>query len=192
MNEQKLESVVECFKEGGVIVFPTDTAYGIGCRMDFIKSVEKVFNIRNRAETKPVLVLADSIEMIEKYAYVDEKVKRFAKKYWPGGVTIILPCKTDLVPEVVRAGGSTLAVRIPRHNELLEIIVNVGVPIVAPSANISGHKTPYAQEEVEESILANADQVISGECTYKKESTIIDSTSNPWKIVREGAVKINL
>lgn len=188
MSEIDIDKIAETFKSGGIVVFPTDTAYGIGCRMDLKTSVEQVFKIRNRVDTKPLLVLADSIEMVEKYADISMKVKQFARMYWPGGVTLILPCKKELVPEVVRSGGDTLAVRIPKHNTLIEIIKAVGVPIVAPSANVSGNKTPYTLEEVEEDILTNADLVISGKCAYKKESTIIDSTSTPWKIVRQGAV----
>ncbi len=190
MNKIDIKHAVKEFKSGNIVVFPTDTAYGIGCRMDNPDSVEKIFKIRNRVESKPLLILANSMEMAEKYVVLNSRVKEFVKDYWPGGVTLILPCDTDFVPGVVRANENTLAVRIPRHEALLEIIKNIGVPIVAPSANISGNKTPYRLEEVEKDILDQADFVLAGECTYKKESTIIDTVSKSWKVVRSGAVEI--
>lgn len=188
MNKQNIKKAIESFNSGEIVVFPTDTAYGIGCRIDFADSVEKIFKIRQRVESKPLLVLANNMEMVEEYVYLNSQVRQFAKEYWPGGVTLILPCKKDIVPSVVRAGGDTLAVRIPKHQELLEIIKEIGVPVVAPSANISGNKTPYKIEEVEKEILESADLVISGECTYKKESTIINTISDSWQVVRRGAV----
>lgn len=192
MGNSQIEKAVKAFKEGKVVIFPTDTAYGIGCRMDNVSTVKKIYSIRKRQESKPFLVLVSGMEMARQYVGFDEKASKFLKKQWPGGVTLILPCKKDLVPGIVRAGGETLAVRIPNHEELLEIIKEVGVPIIAPSANIAGDPTPYSLGEVNNKLLDLADYVMAGECAYGKESTIIDATVDPWEVVREGAVKVDL
>lgn len=191
MSNLNVQRVVKALKNSEIVIFPTDTAYGIGCRMDSVTSVKRIFNIRQRDEKNPLLILVSSIKMAEKYVKIGKKVKAFINSYWPGGVTLILPCRKDVVPGVVRSGGETLAVRMPKHAELLEVIKRVGVPIVAPSANRSGEKTPYTLEDLDEGLVEQVDEVLGGECTYKKESTIIDTTVNPWKVVREGAVKIN-
>lgn len=189
MTEDK---TIEVFKKGEIVIFPTDTAFGIGCRMDREDIVQKIFEIRARPSDKALLVLVDSIEMAEKYVEFDEKTLSYAKRYWPGGVTMILPCIIEKVPSAIRAGGTSLAVRMPKHNALLQIIKEVGVPLVAPSANISGAPTPYSLDEVSKGLIEQVDYIMQGECTYKKESTIIDTTVSPWHIVRMGAVQIDL
>lgn len=191
MNNKNISNPIKVFREGGIVIFPTDTAYGIGCRIDFEDSVKKIFEIRKRVETKPLLILVDTMQMAQEYAQFSEKTTLFCKTYWPGGVTVILPAKLEKVPGIVRAYGNTVAIRIPKQKDILEIISKLGVPIVAPSANISGGNTPYALSEVKEDIISKANFVIDGECFYKKESTIIDTTSTPWGILRSGAVEVN-
>ena len=188
---QQIQQATEVFKSGGVVIFPTDTAYGIGCRMDNVDSVHKVYELRNRPKEKAVLVLVSDIEMAQKYVEISERVsEQLIKKYWPGGVTIILPCKTKTVSSIVRAEGSTLAVRMPDHTVLRKIIQDVGVPIIAPSANFSGDTTPFRLEDVNSELLSNVDFVLEGECTTPGQSTIIDCSTSDWKIVRQGVVEV--
>ena len=188
-----LDNAIENFKKGKIGIFPTDTAFGIGCRMDNETAVSRIYEIRKRPENKPLLVLVSSIKMAEKYVHINDKVrKKLIAKYWPGGLTLILPCNTMLVPRPIRSGGDNLAVRMPDNGDLLRIIEEVGVPIVAPSANFSGGKTPITLAEVDEKIIKMVDFVLSGVCTMKGVSTIIDCTKGEWEIVRKGAVKITL
>lgn len=190
MSIDNIQKITEAFRAGRTVVFPTDTAYGIGCRMDNLSSVREVFQIKKRDLNNPLLVLVDSIEMAEKYVKFDSRSLRFVKKYWPGGLTVFLPCYLDKVPGIVRAGTSTLAIRWPKHKAIEKIISNICVPLIATSANISGKETPYTLDQVDKVILDQVDLIMEGECTYKKESTIIDCSVSPWKIVRQGAVKI--
>ena len=185
------DSYLQDFKNGKIGVFPTDTAYGIGCRMDNINSVERVYEIRNRPEEKALLILVSSIVMAKKYADINERVENeLIDKYWPGGLTIILPCKKDMVESVVRADGETIAIRFPDHKEICGVIESIGVPIVAPSANFSGEMTPFSLSEVDPALLSKVDFIIEGMCTMKGVSTIIDTTFDSWKIVRQGLVAI--
>jgi L-threonylcarbamoyladenylate synthase len=183
--------VIEKLKKGEVGIFPTDTAFGIGCRMDNIESVGRVYELRNRPSEKALLALVSSIKMAEEYVTIPESVKKdLIEKYWPGGLTLVLECKKEKVPAVVRANGGTLAIRFPDHPVLVSIIEKVGVPIVAPSANFSGSPTPFSLDEVDTDLLSKVDFVLPGVCTIKGVSTIVDTTVEPWEMIREGVVKV--
>lgn len=187
-----IENVVEVFNRGGVVIFPTDTAIGIGCRVDDEKAVQKIYQLRRRPEQKPLLILVSSVEMAEKYMLpVSRKVSSLMEKYWPGGVTFILPASMEHVPSAVRAKGNTVAIRFPQHEELVKVIEAVGVPIVAPSANFSGEKTPLTLEEVDPLLEQQVDFVLPGVCTIKGVSTILDCANSPYAVVREGVVTID-
>lgn len=186
-----LEETIEVLKKGGVAIFPTDTAFGIGCRMDDEDAVKRVFKIKERSLDNAVLVLVDSIEMARAYVEIPDDVrKKLVDKYWPGGLSIFFKCKEGKVPGIVTANTPVLAVRWPDHKIMEEVVSKVGVPIVATSANRSGEATPYTLEELDEGVVEQVDTVLKGECTYKKESTIIDTTTTPWKTIRTGAVAI--
>lgn len=183
------QEVIESLKNGKVGIFPTDTAFGMGCRIDEVSAVERVYKLRKRPSEKALLALVSSIDMAKEYVEIDEKVLKFANKYWPGGLTVVLKCYKDKVPSIVRAGGETLAVRVPDHLQIRDIIEKVGVPIVAPSANKSGKPTPFTIEEVDENLQREVDFVLPGVCTMKGVSTIVDATSTPIKVLRQGVVK---
>ncbi len=184
-EEQKI------LQDGGIVIFPTDTVYGIGCRIDDEKALRKLFTIRNRPEEKAVLAVVDSVAMAEQYVVISDEVKeKLIKKYWPGGLTIVLPCDTEKIPSIARGGGTTLAVRQTNHPVLLELIQAVGVPLVAPSANFAGEPTPKIFEEVDKKLLSLVDGAIESPSGGSKPSTLIDCSRKPWKVLREGAVTI--
>jgi len=185
--------IVAFLKEGKVGLFPTDTVWGICCRMDNIASVKKVFEIKNREKIKPFLILASDIAQVQKYTNIDNsKVLKITEKYWPGPLTIILNAKKESVLSTVRAGGETIAVRIPDYDDLTSIISEVGVPLIAPSANISGENAPVYFDEIDGRIINAVDFIVQGECKMKEPSTIIDCTQSEKRIIREGAVKFKL
>lgn len=189
-----IDEAINIFRQGGIVIFPTDTVWGIGCRLDNEKSSKKLFEIRNRAAEKAVIALVDSINMAQDYLLpVDVNVKNdILEKYWPQSLTVILPCREEKVPSIVRGGGNTLAVRIPSHPIILPLISKLGVPILAPSANFSGEKTPLRLEDIDKRLISLADFIVNGESLGKKPSTIIDCSVNPWKIIRQGDVTIDL
>lgn len=190
---KNLEDAIRILRGGGIVIFPTDTAFGIGCRMDDEKAVKKVFEIKKRPFKEALLVLVDSIKMAEKYVEIPDDVRdKLVNKYWPGGLTLFFKCKQRKVPVIVRAGSNVLAVRWPDHKMIERVIRRVGVPIIATSANISGETTPYSLAEVNPVLLRQVNYVMKGECTYKKESTIIDTTVKPWNVIRYGAIEVEL
>ncbi|MBI3955086.1 threonylcarbamoyl-AMP synthase [Candidatus Gottesmanbacteria bacterium] len=179
-------------RSGGIVVFPTDTAYGMGCRIDDENAVKKLFALRRRPETQATPVLVDSIEMAEKYfvSPLLDNVRRLINKYWPGGLTIVYPCKTELVPSLVRAGGQNLGIRMPDHKIVLSLIKKLGAPLLGPSANFHSKPTPYAFEDLDPELSKSVDCVIEGVCKKMLASTVIDCSVTPWKVLREGAVKL--
>src|SRR3989338_3770284 len=117
--------------------------------------------------------------------WVDEvspEVLDLMNQYWPGGLTIILKStRTDISP-LVMGNSNTLGVRMPDHKELLSVIDAVGVPILGPSANFSGEKTPFKKEDLDQTLVSKVDYVMEGECIGLLPSTVIDCTKKPWKV----------
>ncbi len=190
--DNHIREAITILKNGGIVIFPTDTAYGIGCRVDNTDAIERLFRIRKRPKNQPVPILVDSVEMAKNYVKTipEDVAYRLIKPYWPGALTIILPSKIDMVPSLVRGGGKTIGVRIPNNKIIRTIIHGVGVPILGPSANFHQDKTPYIFEDLNPRLLKLADYALKGQCALKKESTIIDCSKKPWKILREGALKL--
>lgn len=191
--EKDIEKAIKILKNGGIIIFPTDTAFGIGCRIDNKTAIKRLFEIRKRPEKQAVAVLIDSLEMVQGYLLsISEEVKeKLIKRYWPGALTIILPCRTDKVPKLVRGEGTTLGVRIPNHEVTRAIIREVRVPILGPSANFHGEKTPYIFSDLNPELIKLVDFVVPGETSLVRQpSTVIDCSQKPWKILRQGAIKI--
>ena len=138
--DEEINKACKILKDGGIIIFPTDTAFGIGCRIDDGKAVERLFKIRKRPENQAVSTLVSSREMCLMYLEnIQPDVQtKLMDRYWPGALTIILPAKAAKVPSLVRGNGKTLGVRMPDHPTILNIIKCVGVPILGSSANFHG------------------------------------------------------
>lgn len=190
----KIKKAIEVLNQGGIVIFPTDTAFGIGCRIDNEQSVQRLFEIRKRPPTQATPVLIDTVKMAREYAreIPDEVVEKLIEPYWPGALTIILRSIIAKVPKLVRGGGDTVGVRIPNHLTIRTLIREVGVGILGPSANFHGEVTPYEFKDLDQELVRQVDFVLSGECSIKQASTVIDCSVKPWKILRQGAVKIDL
>lgn len=191
--KRQIEKAVRVLNKGGIIIFPTDTAFGIGCRMDSESAVARLFSIRKKPQGQSVSVLVDSLEMAQKYLKpLDKKVKTLMEKYWPGALTIVYKCRTDKVAPLIRRDGETLGVRMPDHETILGLIKGVGVPILGPSANFHGERTPYELEDLDPELIKLVDYVFPGETkNIGSASTVIDVSTSPWKIIRKGAIKID-
>lgn len=188
-----IQKAIQVLKSGGIVIFPTDTAFGIGCRIDNEKAIERLFNIRKRPRNQPVSVLVDSIEMAQDYLLPipKEVQQKLIKKYWPGALTIVLQSRTDKVLSLVRGGGNNLGVRMPNNKITLSLIKGAGVPILGPSANFHGEKTPYELKDLDPELIKLVDYVVTNQDkSGEKASTVIDCSKKPWKILRKGAVKI--
>ena len=190
MNDN-IEKAYRVLADRKIIIFPTDTAFGIGCLATEGDAVKKVFDIRKRPHTQAVPVLFSSVEMLREYVLeFPREVQDLTDKYWPGALTVILPANMKKIPSIVTGGGASVGVRIPRHNDAIALIEKLGSPIIAPSANFHGDPTPFKLSDLNPNLINLIDYVLPGVCTLKKESTVIDCTHLPWKIIRQGAVEI--
>jgi len=192
--DENISKAIDILKQGGIVIFPTDTAFGIGCRMDNKDSVERLFSIRKRPQSQATPVLFNNIEVMKDYLLdIPKEVKeKLMDKYWPGALTIVLPCKTEKISRLVRGNSNNLGVRIPDNDITLSIIKKVGVGVLGPSANFHGAKTPYNFEDLDPELVSLVDFVVNGECKLKQASTVVDCSVKPWQIIREGAVKLSL
>lgn len=191
MNKH-IQEAITVFNQGGVVIFPTDTAFGIGCRVDNEAAVKRVYEIRKRPSTQAVSLLVAHPEMAKDYVteITQDVANRLMRPYWPGGLTIVLKSNKDTVPELVRGGGDTVGLRMPDHKDLLDIITAVGVPILGPSANFHGGKTPFHISDLDPELVKKVDYVLGGDSKQNMASTVIDCTVKPWKIIRQGAVTV--
>lgn len=188
--KEELAKAIEIVRNGGVIIYPTDTACGIGGRIDNKEAVERVFSIKGRNLNKATPVLFSSIEMVKEYVtdIPKEVEETLMRKYWPGALTIILSAQEEKVNELIRGGGKTIGVRIPEYSPVTTLITEVGFPLIGTSANFSGEPSIYTTDAISEELASLVDYILPGECTSKKPSTVIDCTQIPWKVVREGSI----
>ena len=189
--EHDIQQAIKTLNDGGIVIYPTDTAFGMGCRMDDEKAVDRLFAIRRRPLTQATPVLVSSEAMALAY-YLDppEIVRHLMEKYWPGALTIIARCKKELVYSPIRGSGQTIGFRMPNHDTALELIRGVGVPILGPSANFHGHPTPYRFEDLGPEFIKLVDLVLPGDCSVGIASTVVDCSVTPYKVVRQGAIKL--
>ena len=191
--DKQMTQAVTILNQGGIVIFPTDTAFGIGCRIDDEAAVQKLFQIRRRPQEKATPVLVDTVTMAQRYLepIPQDVMNNLIESYWPGALTIVLKCKVAMVPHFVRGGGETLGVRIPNHLIARQLIREVGIPVLGPSANFAGEKTPFSIEDLDSALTKQVDFVVEGVCTLKKASTVIDCSAKPWKILRQGALQVS-
>lgn len=185
---------IKILNQGGIAIFPTDTAFAIGCRIDNEKAIQRLFQIRKRPHSQATPVLVDGLDMAQEYLLpVSKEIKEgLIDRYWPGALTIVLPCLKEKVPMLVRGASDNLGVRMPDHQTTLSLIGDVGVPLLGPSANFHGQATPFQFQDLDKDLVKLVDFVIEGECSIKQASTVIDCSIKPWKILRQGAVKLKI
>lgn len=181
MNKIDVGKAVEIIKSGGVIIFPTDTVYGMGTRADDPKAVERLYKIKGTPRSQQFPQLISKVEQVEKIAYITPLAKNLIRKYWPGALTIVLKPK---------AGSQKIGFRQPDDPMILKIIEGLNIPIIGTSANFHKEQAPHNIEEVDSNLLGKADLVIEGSCPVGVESTVVDASGNRPKILRQGAIKI--
>lgn len=190
-TNQMIQKAIAVLSQGGIIIYPTDTAFGIGCRIDNQDAVNKLFQIRRRPLDQATPVLVFSIGMALPYLNKPSIIVRhLMQTYWPGALTIIYKCRKDLIYSPIRGGGETIGLRMPNHETALAIIKGVGVPVLGPSANFHGAPTPFRQEDLDPELVKSVDLVVPGACSAGNVSTVADCTVDPFKIVRQGAVEL--
>jgi L-threonylcarbamoyladenylate synthase len=175
-------------RAGGLVAFPTETVYGLGANALDAGAVAGIFAAKGRSPTNPVIVHVNTAQAIEQVAIVSDLATRLAEVFWPGPLTLVLP-KLPVVPGIVTAGGSTVGVRAPAHPVAQALIAAAGVPIAAPSANRSLQLSPTRAEHVQMALGDRVQMILDGgPAGGGLESTVIDLTTQPPRLLRPGLV----
>ncbi|MFX0068888.1 MAG: L-threonylcarbamoyladenylate synthase [Promethearchaeota archaeon] len=173
---------------GMLVVFPTDTVYGLGTNPFNVLAVDRLLKVKGRLEEKGVPLLVSSMDDVSGIAHFDDNAEKLAEKFWPGVLTLVLK-KRRIIPDIVTGGRDSVAVRIPSHKVALNLAQMVGGVIVGTSANISGKPPPKTAQEAIEQVGKEVDLVLDGgTAPVGVSSTIIDLTESPPLIRRLGAI----
>jgi len=180
---------IESIRNGGVVIFPTDTVYGIGCDPYNEDAVERIYQLKNRDSRKPLPILAYSKQVLENIVEFDETASRIAEKFWPGGLTMVLPLKDDKLKKLSR-GTNTIAVRVPNNKCVLAFLKKCEL-VVGTSANISG-KEPFTDPQNIGNDVIDCDIFLNGGIIQSSgASTVIKIENGEIKILRSGDISEN-
>ena len=176
---------------GGLVAFPTETFYGLGAAALDTAAVRRVFDVKGRPESRPLLVLVVSVLMVERLAAnISITARQLMARHWPGALTLVIPAATT-VPRELSAGTATIGVRLSSHPVATGLVTALGGPVTAPSANVSDEAPPTTVADV----LAYFDDTIAlvldgGPTAGGPPSTVLDVTVEPPRVIRAGAVKV--
>ena len=188
-----LQDAAELIKNGDIVAFPTETVYGLGANCFDKRALAKIFKAKGRPSENPLIVHVHSIEQVNDVAEsLSDTARELMHRFWPGPLTLVLK-KRAAVPDRATGGLDTVAVRMPDHQVALAIIEQAGVPVAAPSANLSGKPSPTTAQMVYEDLNGKIPLIIdSGPCEVGIESTVIDMTGKVPKILRPGMITMEM
>ena len=183
------ERAAQLLRQGKLVAVPTETVYGLAADATQAGAVHANYEAKGRPDTKPLNVLVDGMTMVENVCQaIPPDAYRLAEAFWPGPLTMIL-WGNGTLPDIVPAGGATQGVRCPNHPDTLAVIRALGRPLACPSANLSGQPSPKSAPEVYGQLAGRIDGVLDGgTCAVGVESTILDLTATPYRILRQGGL----
>jgi L-threonylcarbamoyladenylate synthase len=185
-EEEIIEKAAQVLSIGGIIVYPTETLYGLGASIINQQAVQRIFEIKGRNIAKPISMAFRNVDHAKQFAQFNPTAEKLAEKFLPGPLTIILLSKIPFDPIF---GGEKIAIRIIDNKVTQQVLYKVKVPITATSANISGKKNPTTAQDVIEQIGERVDLILdAGKCKHEKPSTVVDCSSGEVKILREGVI----
>lgn len=181
----------EFIKRGGIVAFPTETVYGLGANVFDETAIAKIFEAKRRPNDNPLIAHVGEIGQITQVVReITPDAQKFIEAFFPAPLTLVLP-KADKIPRIATANLDTIGVRMPKNKLAREFLKACGVPLVAPSANLSGKPSPTKWEAVYEDLNGRIDGILQGEATeIGLESTVVDCTSNVPLVLRTGAISL--
>lgn len=191
INDNEIRHCGKAIKEGGLVIFPTETVYGIGANALLEEATKKIYTAKGRASDNPLIVHISNYNMIEEIAEISNEIEaKLISSFMPGPFTIILK-KKDVIPHTVSAGLETVGVRMPSNEIARRLIEEAGVPIAAPSANISGRPSGTTLQDIKEEFDGKVDAMIDGGVvTIGLESTVVKVIDGTPTILRPGKVTL--
>lgn len=187
-TKMEMDKIITKMMQGGILAFPTDTVFGLGCIMDK-EVMKKVYIAKGRDFKKPLPMMCDGLEMIKKVAYTDEKAEKIIKHFTPGPLTVILNKKED-VDDYITQGNKTIGIRVPDDEWILELIQKIGKPIMVTSANISNEGSLLKWKDVYASMKGKIDGIVTEDARGDKASTIVKLVDE-IEILRQGPISLN-
>ncbi len=184
--EITIKELTDIDLRGKVIIFPTDTVYGIGCLYDDLVAIDRIYNLKSRDYSKPMAILGADVSSLMPLAEVNEEFMELAKKHWPGALTLVV-IKTELVSNLASASKDTVGVRVPNHEIALALLRRFG-PMVVTSLNQSG-ETPIVKFEEAKLYAKKVDYLINGGDLNGVASTVYDIVNKT--VLRQGSLIIN-
>jgi len=188
-SSKAIKDIQSVLNSGGVIAFPTDTFYGLGADPFSPDALSKVFQIKQRPADKPLLVLIHSLDQLADLVQeVTDNARKLMEHFWPGPLTLIFKAAPGL-SDALTAGTGTIGVRLPGYPFTRRFLKTLGQPLTAPSANISNANEPKSAQEVERTLGDKIDLIVDGgPAPGEKPSTVLDTTTNPPTLLREGTL----
>lgn len=189
IEDEVLKEVAKTIKEGGIVVFPTETVYGIGTNALNEEAVKKLYDIKQRPLSKPISLLVNNIDMIKKITKdITKQEEDIIKEFFPGPLTIILK-KKSIIPDIVTANSDTVGIRMPANEIALKLIDYAGVPLATSSSNISGKPSGINLKDSIRDFDEKVDYFIdAGTSKIGIASTIVQVTNGAIKILRQGSI----
>ena len=181
--------VVRVLKQGGLAVFPTDTVWGLGVAASNHEAIERFYTIKRRESTKPTAVLVADLTQAERLGDFGEKARNLASQYWPGALTVVVKARAG-VPKIIRGSGETVGLRVPDDEQTRVLCEELEDGIVTGSANFAGGIAPREVDQLDSELLRQVDVALRGEAGGTVASTVVDTTVTPFRIVRQGPVRI--
>jgi L-threonylcarbamoyladenylate synthase len=188
-HPEAIARAARMLQAGGLVAFPTETVYGLGANALDAAAVARIFAAKGRPASNPIIVHVADVEGARSLvADWPPTARILAGRFWPGPLTLVLP-RSEMVPDLLTAGGSTVAIRVPAHPVALALLQACEVPIAAPSANRSTEISPTRAEHVLRSLADRIDLLLDGGPTTRGlESTVLDVTTNPPRLLRPGLI----
>jgi L-threonylcarbamoyladenylate synthase len=186
--ERKIHQAIDILKKGGIVAFPTDTVYGLGANASSPDAILRIYQAKRRPRRLALpLLLADASQIPSVARDMPEIAWLLAKHFLPGGLTLVL-YKSSSVSSLITGGSDKIAVRVPAHPIPIALLEGLDGPITGTSANLTGRPSPMTSREVYDQLGDSVDLIIDGECPGGVVSTVIDITTDPIRILREGAI----
>ena len=192
INDETLARAGEIIRRGGLVVFPTETVYGLGANALDAEAAKKVYAAKGRPSDNPLITHIATPEDADKYAVTNETSRRLARAFMPGPLTVILP-KRDCIPLATTGGLDSVGIRCPENKIARRLIAAAGVPIAAPSANLSGKPSPTRAAHVRYDLDGKVDMILDGgDCTVGVESTIVKVDGGRLTLLRPGGITLDM
>jgi len=188
---KNIQVASQTVKQGGLVVYPTDTLYGLGCDPFNVEAVKRVFEVKGEKRKKPLPILASDIHWVKEIAHLSKEAEKVAERLWPGPLTIVV-LKKPALPSIVTCNTDSVGVRVPKHDSALQLIRLSGGLLVGTSANKTGEKPPKTAQEAAQQVGEEVDVILDGgPVPLGVSSSVVDFTGAKPRLVRRGPIKLS-